>query len=195
MQKRAQDHLTSDQLLQAVASESDLPRHLRTHLSQCTVCRQEVDRLSDRFSAIGKMARDISPDALGRVRLPERRRRFFLGRRVGLRPALSMAVALVLLMMIVLYRPLGHRSTPIPPATAPAVTATAEQTLNPEAEARLFAEIQDLLHNPLPEDYRQLSGEESLFGIAEDPTYFIVPEVEAETGEEVGDTLQMKGTA
>jgi hypothetical protein len=193
MQNRAQDHLNSDQLLQAVVSESDLPRHLRAHLRQCSACRQEVDRLSARFSAIGKMAREISPDALGRVRLPERRRRFFLGRRVGLRPALGMAVALVLLMMIVLYRPLGHRSTPIPSATAPAVSA--EQTLNPEAEARLFAEIQDLIHNPLPEDYRQLSGEESLFGIDADPTDFIVPEVEAETDEEVGDTLPMKGTA
>lgn len=195
MENREQDHLNSDQLLQAVVGESDLPRDLRSHLTQCTACRQEVDRLSARFSAIGKMARDISPDALGRVRLPERRRRFFLGRRVGLRPALSMAVALVLLMMILLYRPLGHRSTPIPSATAPTVTATAEQTLNPEAEARLFAEIQDLIHNPLPEEYRQLSGEDSLFGIPEDPTYFIVPEVEAETGEEAGDTLPMKGTA
>jgi hypothetical protein len=191
MEKDRPDHLNSDQLLQAVVAERDLPRDLRNHLSQCTACRQEVDRLSARFSAIGKLARNLSPDALGRVRLSERRRRFFLGRRVGLRPALGMAVAMVLLLMIALYRPLYHRSTPLP--AAPNLKADAE--LSPAAEVRLLAEIQDLLSNPLPEDYQQIIGEESLFGVAGDPTDLIVPEVEGETDKELGSTRHVKGTA
>ncbi|MEJ2642492.1 MAG: hypothetical protein P8010_23305 [Desulfosarcinaceae bacterium] len=191
MEKRRPEHLDSDQLLQAVVGESDLPRHLRIHLTQCTTCRQEVDRLGARFSAIGKMARDLSPDALGRVRLSERRRRFFLGRRVGLRPALGMAVAMVLLMLIALYRPLGHRSTPAPPASI----VNADAALSPETEARLLAEIQGLLDNPLPEDYQRITGEDSLFGIAGDPSDVIVPDVEAETDKELGLARPMKGTA
>ena len=191
MDKNRSDHLNSDQLLQAVAGESELPQSLRNHLSQCTGCRQEVDRLGTRFTAIGKLARDLSPDALGRVRLPEPRRRFFLGRRVGLRPALGMAVAMVLLMMIALYRPLGHRSTPMPPAPPPKAGAE----LSPAAEVRLLAEIQDLLSNPLPEGYQQIAGEDSLFGVAGDPTDLIVPEVEGETDKELGSIHHAKGTA
>ena len=126
----------SDQLLKAVVSESDLHRDLRAHLKRCPACRQEVARLAARFGAIGKMARDISPDALGRVRLPDTRRRFFLGRRIGLRPALGMAVAMALLMMMALYQPFGNRPSPIP-----AVTQTAEPTLTPAAEDQLLAEF------------------------------------------------------
>jgi hypothetical protein len=191
MEKDRPEHLDSDQLLRAVVSESDLARQLRKHLNHCTVCRQEVDRLAARFGAIGKMARDLSPDARGRVRLPDRRRRFFIGRRIGLRPALGMAVAMVLLLMIALYRPLGRHSLPTPPV--PTVIADAEQS--PEAETRLLVEIQDLLSNPLPEDYQRIIGEDSLFGIAEDPTDFIVPEVEGDTGEELGHARHSKGTA
>jgi hypothetical protein len=191
MEKKRSDHLNSDQLLQAVAGESELPLNLRSHLSQCSACRQEVDRLSARFAAIGKLARDLNPDALGRVRLPERRRRFFLGRRVGLRPALGLAVAMVLLMMMALYRPLGHRSTPMPPT--PPLKAGAD--LSPAAEARLLAEIQDLLSNPLPKDYQQITGEDSLFGVAGDPTDLIVPEVEGETDQAPGYRPSAKGSA
>jgi hypothetical protein len=186
-----QDHLDSDQLLQAVVGESGLPRRLRTHLAQCTACRQEVDRLSGRFSAIGTMARDLSPDALGRVHLPKQRRRLFLGRRVGLRPALAMAVAVVLLMMIALYRPLSHRSTPMPPVP----TLKAGDESSPEAEISLLAEIQDLLNNPLPQDYQQIAGDDSLFDVAGDLTDFIVPEVETETQKVLGRTHHTKGTA
>ncbi|MDJ0780474.1 MAG: hypothetical protein QNJ22_00810 [Desulfosarcinaceae bacterium] len=184
----AHPHLNSDQLLQAVVSENELTRDLRSHLNRCATCRLEVDRLARRFNAIGRMARELSPDALGRVRLPDRRRRFFLGRRVGLRPALGMAVAMVLLLMIALYQPLGHRSTP----TMPAMPDTAG--LTPEAEAQLFAEIQALLHNPLPNDYQNLFGAEERFGDVQDLTDFIVPDVEAEAEEELS-TSMVKGTA
>jgi hypothetical protein len=178
MQNQAHGHLDSNQLLKAVVSEADLPRPLRDHLDQCPACRQEVDRLAARFNAIGKMARDTSPDALGRVRLPEDRRRFFLGRRIGLRPALGMAVAMVLLMMLVLYQPFGERPSLLP--RIPAVKQTAEPTLTPEAEAQLFAEIQALLRNPLPEDYQQISGgvEGGGFGVWDDPTDLIVPDLD-----------------
>ena len=185
------DHLNSDQLLHAVVNESDLPRDLRAHLKQCPPCRQEVDRLAARFGAIGRMARDISPDALGRVRLPEKRRRFFLGRRVGLRPALGMAVAMVLLMMVTLYQPMGNRSMPM----VPQAVETAELRLDLEAEARLFTEINDLLSNPLPEEYQQFGGAGGEIGELGDPTEFIVPDVEGETDEEIGHANHLKGTA
>jgi hypothetical protein len=193
MQNLSHDHLDSDQLLKAVVGESDLPRPLRAHLKQCPVCRQEVDRLAARFGAIGKMARDISPDALGRVRLPERRRRFFLGRRIGLRPALGMAVAMVLLVMMALYQPFGHRSSPLP--EIPAVKQTAEVNLTPAAEAQLFVEIQALLRNPLPDDYQQLSGEEGGWGTSEDPTDFIVPDLDDDQEAELSPTRRVKGIA
>jgi hypothetical protein len=180
------NHLDSDQLLQAVVGKVDLPKPLRAHLKSCPHCRQEVDRLGSRFGAIGRMARELSPDALGRVRLPETHQRFFFGRRVGLRPALGMVVAMVLLMMIALYRPMGNRPMKMP------VIETAE--LNPEAEARLFAEIQALLHNPLPDDYQQLSGDIG-FEDQGDPTDFIVPEVEAETEEDLSWNTSAKGIA
>lgn len=184
-------HLNSDQLLRAVVGESDLPRGLRIHLKQCPPCRQEVDRLATRFGAIGRMAREISPDALGRVRLPDRQRRFFLGRRVGLRPALGMALAMVLLMMIVLYRPMGHRSTPV----VAQLVERAESNLDPEAEAQLLAEIHALLSNPLPEEYQQFAGEDGAGGDLGDPTEFIVPDLEGETDEEIGHANHLKGTA
>jgi hypothetical protein len=180
------NHLDSDQLLQAVVGTGDLPKPLRLHLKNCPHCSQEVDRMAARFGDIGRMARELSPDALGRVRLPDTQRRFFLGRRVGLRPALGMVVALVLLMMIALYRPLGNRPMKMP------VIETAE--LNPEAEAQLFAEIQALLHNPLPDDYQQLSGDDGIEDQG-DPTDFIVPEVEAETGEDLSWNASAKGIA
>lgn len=185
-------HLNSDQLLQAVVSEADLPRGLRAHLKQCPACRQEIDRMAARFDAIGRMARETSPDALGRVRLPDRRRRFFLGRRVGLRPALGMAVAMVLLMMIALYQPMGHRSTPM---VAQPPLERAELRLDPEAEAQLLAEIHALLSNPLPEEYQQFAGEDVADGDLGDPTEFIVPDLEMETDEEIGHTNHLKGTA
>lgn len=184
-------HLDSDALLKAVVSESDLPRDLRAHLKQCPACRREVDRLAARFGAIGRMARDISPDALGRVRLPEKRRRFLFGRRVGLRPALGMAVAMALFMLMALYQPFGHRFKP----TEPAPVQRAEILLSPEAEAELFAEIQNLLRDPLPDDYRQLAGGDSLFGEPGDPTDYIVPDVDLDAGEELGATRHLKGTA
>jgi hypothetical protein len=193
MQNLSHGHLDSDQLLKAVVSEGDLPRPLRAHLKQCLVCRQEVDRLAARFGAIGKMARDISPDALGRVRLPERRRRFFLGRRIGLRPALGMAVAMVLLMMMALYQPFGHRSSPLP--GIPAEKQTAELDLTLAAEAQLFAEIQALLRNPLPDDYQQLSGEDGGLGVLDDPTDFIVPDLDEDQEAELSRTCRVKGVA
>jgi hypothetical protein len=195
MENQVHAHLDSDQLLEAVVRESELTPDLRAHLKQCPTCRQEVDRLAARFGAIGKMARDISPDALGRVRLPETRRRFFLGRRIGLRPALGLSVAMVLLLMMALYRPLGHRTGPTP--TVPTVTPTAELNLTTEDEVQLFAEIQALLRNPLPDDYQQLGGggEDVGFGVLDDPTDLIVPDVDEDAEEEFGFTTRLKGTA
>ena len=169
-----------------MVSKGDLPGPLRHHLKSCPQCGQELDRLASRFGAIGRMAQELSPDALGRVRLPDTRQRFFFGRRVGLRPALGMVVAMVLLMMIALYRPLGNRPIKMP------VIETAE--LNPEAEAQLIAEIQALLHNPLPDDYQQLSGDDE-FEARGDPTDFIVPDLEPDTDEDLSWNASAKGTA
>ena len=64
-----------------------------------------------------------------------------------------------------------------------------------DGEVRLLTEIQDLVSNPLPKDYRQIVGEDSRFGVAGDPTDLIVPEVESDTEKELGSIHHAKGTA
>jgi hypothetical protein len=112
LKHRPQDHLSADQLLQALADLPDLGNEQRTHLSQCPACREELERLQQGFGRLAQRAGQMAPAPARPFRLPPKSAPAAAWR---FKPMWATAVAGVLLFALTVWWPHPlHPPAPVP---------------------------------------------------------------------------------
>lgn len=144
-------HLTYDELLRAVVDATDLGRQRRTHLDQCPQCLRAVQRLEQRYTRMGRMARRMAPEPSRSFRVPQGTRPATFRHA---RPALAMGLAGALVLFVTLWWSPGFRPDPAPPLQKPSPLAVA----TPEQERELMQEVDALVANALPPDLQELAA-------------------------------------
>ena len=159
-------HLSEAEIIHAVVDEEDLSDDLKEHLSSCSLCSSDKERLGKELSRLGHLAVDFAPLPSSPVVLPDRG----TGRPYRLRTwqwgsLLGAGVAVVMLLALFWGR--------------------AAVTLFPDKEhvqwafetgqdEKLMTEINWLEEHALPEIYFELAGESTL-GISEEFIEFVIP--------------------
>lgn len=143
-------HLTYDELLRVIVDSTDLERQRRTHLDQCPQCLRAVQRLEQRYSRMGHMARRMAPEPSRSFRVPQGTRPASFRHA---RPALAMGLAGVLVLFITLWWSPGFRSNPAPPLQPPPMAAA-----TPEQDRELMQEVDALVANALPPELQELAA-------------------------------------
>ncbi len=161
----ADQHLTYDELIRNLVDASDLGEGRQAHLQVCQHCRCQAENLEQRYSRLGRMARELTPEPSRAFRLPDRgaaqRRRQF-------RPAMAMGLAGALILAFILIRPDFFQPSQEVPQMAAGGT---------EAENRLMARIDDLVEDALPKAYQNLAAVSEPI-LTEDLIDWIVPSIE-----------------
>lgn len=100
-------HLDEDQLVRAVVDESELPVAVRDHLSVCSTCRAEKERLERDLARLGQMAKHFAPSSGKRVVLPLEKpkgfRRWFWNWRMVLVTGVAAVGVIVVALWFVLF--------------------------------------------------------------------------------------------
>ena len=146
-------HFTDDELLRAMIDLADLDPARQAHFKACLHCQRQTRELSDSYSRLGQMARQMTPQPRKSFRLPAddapAHRWYF-------KPALALGALGVLVFAIALWMPRFSRNSQTP------TPQVARQFKNDD---QLMAEVDALVENALPERYQQLaslSGDRSL---------------------------------
>jgi hypothetical protein len=172
MRTYADKHLTEDRIIRAVIDEAQLLRHEKEHLVQCLVCRDEKTRLEQDLTALGDAASRLAPRPRRAVVLPETK-----GKSPGwLTGHHSWALASVVCTVLVLFFLGWNFFVRLPQSRL----ASVEEEI--QKDGQFMAEINDLVENPLPQVYRDISGD-GYAEMDEDLMDFLVPEVEEHAGE------------
>lgn len=164
MNQKRDDHLTQDQLMMAMVDTRKLPDPVHAHLESCPRCKSRADEIQKRFENLGRMARRLSPEPSRIVRLKDYRGKHRLSRKWRIIPAVGVAVAAVLMLMTVWSpRFFNDRQQ----------TAQQNQWVEAVDDRTFMADVEQLVENPLPKDYRDLIQGEPAMG--DDFMNFIVP--------------------
>ncbi len=167
MKHQHTDHLIYDELLKAVVDPHDLAQDRRHHFEQCPQCKHAAQRLEQRYTRLGSMARRMAPEPTSAFRVPQKTRPVS---RWQSRPALAMGLAgAVILLITVWWLP---RFNPLkqPPQMA---------ALNPEQELVLMQQVDALLEDALPPELQQLASiTES--NTSEDLIEWVLPSIDEE---------------
>jgi hypothetical protein len=106
-----QDHLSQDQVIKAVIDEERLPPEARVHLSACDVCQEKKDEAEMRLRRLGRMAQSLAPQpSRGKIGVADYFRRPALPGRWGLRLAIALSMAVVMILMVARWHPSVWRS-------------------------------------------------------------------------------------
>jgi hypothetical protein len=132
------DHLSSDQLLQALVDLPNLGKEQLAHLEACPACRKDLERLQQGFGRLGRTAVQMAPAPARPFRLPPKAaaatwRRF--------KPMWATAAAGALLVAIAVWWP--HPLAP--PGSVPTVAVR-----SPGSGGSLFDQVDALVEDPLP---------------------------------------------
>lgn len=136
------DHLSHDELLRAVVDFENLDRVKIDHLNACPLCHDNLERLSQRFSTLGRLARELAPGPQRPFRLPVTSR----FSRWGLWPLRAAGLAAII---ILLFRWDGSGRT---------TQAPHEQIATPNYHYELEAAVDALLENALPPAFQALAA-------------------------------------
>ena len=161
-------HLDEDQILRAVVDETDLPRSVREHLSTCSLCRANKERLEQDLNRLGRMAERFTPLPGERVSLPEPKPRGSVDWSWNRRVAFGAAAMTALLIIFVWWSPLLRTTH-----------ETGTGTLIQEfwESDRLMTDVGMLVENALPLVFLDIIGEpDSEFD--EEFMQFVVPPIE-----------------
>jgi hypothetical protein len=146
MKYQRSDHLIYDELLQAVVDPQDLAEDRRQHLDRCPQCKHASQRLEQRYTRIGNMARNMTPEPSQTFRVPSKTRP---SSRWQSRPALAMGLAGALILFITLWwSPRFNPSQQTPQMLAE----------DPEQELALMQQVDALVANALPSALQQLAS-------------------------------------
>lgn len=138
-------HLSHDEILIAVVDRADLPADRLAHLDNCPSCRQELTRVTNRLTRLGRMAADMAPEPSRRFRLPERNAPSL---RWMVKPSWAMAMAATLLLGITIWHP-QWLSGPVKQETT---------VIDLSADRRLMVSVGALVDNALPDAFQQLAS-------------------------------------
>lgn len=158
------EHLSHDDFLHALVDIEDLDPGRREHLHRCRACHDKLERLSRRFSDLGRMAARLAPEPQRSFRLPSATR----AARWRLRPLWAAGLAAVL---ILLLRWNGtDRMLHLPAGSQPIADSHHELTLAVDA----------LVQNALPPAYQALAAVADP-PVNEDLFDWVIPPLDDET--------------
>ena len=162
------NHLTYDDLLRTLVDMDDLDVEAREHFESCPRCRNQADRLAQRYNKMGQMARDLAPKPSSSFRVSEQRTTHA---RWQFRSAMALGVAGVMVFFLTVWWP---QSMPVPDPASQNFAQTVEE------ENRLMAQIDALVENALPKGYQEVAmiTDSDITDLSEDLIDWIVPSIE-----------------
>lgn len=169
LKQRPQDHLTADQLLQALVDLPDLGTERQAHLAKCPVCQQDLKRLKQGFGRLGQRAGQMAPAPSRPFRLPQKTAPAAWWR---FKPMWATAMAGVLLFALTVWWP---RSLAPP---APVATVAVR---NPAVGTSLIDQVDALVDDALPPTLQALAAASDLdemYDDVEDDLNWLVPAVD-----------------
>jgi hypothetical protein len=146
LNQRLDEHLSKDELLQALVDMGDLTTKRQSHLRYCADCQKDLERLHQSFVRLEKVARQMTPAMSRTFRLPQKAvtHRWW---RFG--PMWATGVAAAMILAFALWWPQQlDRSAPVP--------NVARQ--NAVASDSLLDEVDALVDNALPPVLLQLTA-------------------------------------
>ncbi len=161
-------HLSDEQITWAVVDQEELPELAKEHLSHCDLCSSKVSALKESLSSMGYLAtKSVSPPPPRLITDKKTTHLPLLDMIFGLRHrGLAVALAGILLVIVcggLFVQQYTHEKQ---------MAFLREEVLS---DITLMAEVDQLIENPLPHLYKELSGEESL-ATDKDFIDFIVPD-------------------
>ena len=161
-------HLDEQQLIQAVADESDLPRSVQMHLGDCHQCRSEKESFEQEMAALGQVAERYAPQPQKRIVLPVQEAGSPRWSFLNWRHAVG-AMAAVAIVVVVFWGSTTLRNlTGLPTAGSPSELLEARQ---------LMTEVNMLVDNALPPLYLEISAEYKPDD-EKDFYQFLIPQIE-----------------
>jgi hypothetical protein len=146
IEQRPEQHLTYDDLLKAVAQTDDVSPESREHLKDCAQCTQAIRRIEQRYTRIGRLAKQLAPEPVVRFRLPAQQT---TASRWRLKPVAALGLAAALLMAFSLWMPRYFGR----PGAPPQMTA---QSL--EKDRQLMQDVDALVNNALPASFQEMAS-------------------------------------
>ena len=167
-------HLTEEQITWAIIDENELPQMAKDHLVRCQMCSRKVESLTSSLGKIGKLAAESVPvppprPVFERKKSKQRSIVFSWGH-------LGLSAALAGLLVVVVFGGFQINQYRLHKRIA-AVTREMEMDMS------LMAEVDDLIENPLPQIYEEISGED-ISGVGADFMDFLIPDVAPERNEQ-----------
>jgi hypothetical protein len=159
------NHLSADQLLQALADLPDPGTERRTHLDQCPACRKELERMQRTMGRLGRTARQMAPAPTRPFRLPPKDAPAAWWR---FKPMWATVAAGALLFAFTVWWP-----RPLTPP-GPVQTVAAR---HPAADGFLLDQVDALVDDALPPTLKALAVASDL-GDADDELDWLVPPVD-----------------
>jgi len=150
LNQRPDEHLSKDELLQALVDMADLTTERQFHLGQCSDCQKDLERLHQSFVRLERVARQMAPAPSRPFRLPQKA---VTQRWWQFRPMWATGVAAAIILAFALWWPQQlDRSAPVPNMAR----------LNTVAGDSLLDEVDALVDNALPPVLQQLTASADL---------------------------------
>lgn len=146
MTQHRSDHLIYDELLRVVVDPQDLAQDRRSHFEHCPQCKHAAQRLEQRYTHLGRMARRMTPEPVQAFRVPQKTRPIS---RWQSKPALAMGLAGAMILFVTLWW--SPRFNPSQ-QTSQMVAESTEQ------ELELMHQVDALVADALPPDLQQLAS-------------------------------------
>jgi hypothetical protein len=165
LNQRPQDHLSADQLLQALADLPDLGKEARAHLEQCPACHNELERLKKGFGHLGQKAGRMAPAPARPFRLPPKTAPAAAWR---FKPMWATAAVGALLFALTVWWPHAlHAPAPVPKVAV----------RTPEPGLPLFDQVDALVDDTLPPTMQALAAAPDP-GDVDDELDWLIPAVD-----------------
>ena len=168
MKTETMQHLSEEQIIQAVVDVNDLPRTMQTHLAECSQCLAEKNSFENAMAMLGEKAEQFVPKPQRRILLPAPGTGNIFTNLLEWRNLVAAASAIAAVFILVWGTNLVRNSSE--PGSS---SLTAEML---EAE-RLMTEVNTLVDNALPAFYLEISGEKNT-DYNEDFYQFLIPTYE-----------------
>jgi hypothetical protein len=144
------EHLSKDELMQALVDMADLAMARQSHLERCTDCQKDFERFHQSFVRLEKVARQMAPAPSRPFRLPQKAapQRWW-----GFRPMWATGVAAAMILAFALWWPRQiDRFAPVP-------NVARQNTIVGDS---FLDQVDALIDNALPPVLQQLTASSDL---------------------------------